>query len=194
MTRISMFTAVLGVACVACVGQPPTNDPTTPGANPNDPSTPGDPNDPGGDPTDPTGGGATPAAVLERISTTECDQAFTCKDSFPTQYGAFADYFGASATECYAINAEYWNAGAVEAGIQAGTITFDATAADACLAGAIEAPVCTTFWEQGPGVPDACWDAFAGTVAQGGACQIDFECAAELVCGQAGTCAANTGQ
>lgn len=191
MTRNTLFTALLGLALVACAGQPvggegPSDDPSTP----NDPSNPNDPNP--NDPNDP-GGGATASDVLDRIAKTECDQAFTCEASFPTEFGAFADIFGASVDECYPLNAEYWNADAVEAAISGGTITFDQAAADECMAGAITAAVCTTFWDEGPGIPDACWGAFAGTVANGGACTIDFECS-EGSCGQAGTCAAATGQ
>ncbi len=194
MTRTTLFTVVLGFALVACAGQPvggggPNNDDTD--TTPNDPNNPNDPMDPN-DPNDP-GGGVTASAVLDRIATTECDQAFTCMASFPTELGAFADIFGASVEECYPLNAEYWNADDVEAAIAGGTITFDQAAADECMAGAITAAVCTTFWDEGPGVPDACWGAFAGTVATGGACTLDFECA-EGSCGQAGTCAADTGQ
>lgn len=191
-----LSTILLGFSLAACAAQPPggsgpDGDPDNTNSDPANPGDPGDPGDP--DPGNPGGGGTTAAQVVERISKTECDQAHTCKASFPTEFGAFADVFGNTPAECYPLNAEYWDADAVEAGIAAGKITFDQAAADACMAGTIAAPVCTTFWNEGPGIPEACWDAFAGTVAAGGACAIDFECSGELSCGDAGTCAAETG-
>lgn len=124
--------------------------------------------------------------MLEKVGQVECDQAFTCKASFPTDVGVtFEQAFGADQSACYADAAAYYDAAAVEAGITADRIGFDATAAADCLAGlsSAAAPVCTTFWTEGPAFPDACYTVFTGKVASGGACTIDFECSGELLCG-----------
>ena len=135
----------------------------------------------------------TATQVIEKISNTECDQAFACKSTFPTGQGAtFDQVFGASTQACYTQNADYWNAPAVEAAITAGQIDFDETAATACMAGAVTQPACTAFWMQGPGVPAECWDAFTGKVAANGACETDFACSGDLYCGEQGTCIADT--
>jgi len=136
-------------------------------------------------------GTATAADVADMVSSVECEQAHECKANFPTDFGGtFAEVFGNSVDECYAINAEYWGVDGVEAAVAGGTIEFDQAAADECLAGQVAAPVCTMFFDTGPGVPDACWGALTGTVAAGGACQINLECADGGYCNQ-GTCAAD---
>lgn len=136
-------------------------------------------------------GGATAAEVADLVSSVECEQAHECKANFPTDFGGtFAEVFGNSVNECYSINAEYWGVDGVEAAVAGGTIELDQAAADECLAGQVAAPVCSMFFEQGPGVPDACWAALTGTVATGGACQINLECANGGYCNQ-GSCAAD---
>lgn len=125
--------------------------------------------------------------MIQKMSTVECDQAFTCKTSFPTDAGVtFDQAFGATASACYADAASYYNAPAVEAGITAGKIEFDATAAATCVTGlgAVAAPVCTAFWNAGPSFPDECYAVFTGKVAVNGACAVDFECSGELICGE----------
>ncbi len=135
----------------------------------------------------------TPTQVVMKISNTECDQAHACKASFPTGQGAtFDQVFGATVQACYTENADYWNAPAVEAGVTAGTIMFDQAAASECMSGTATAPACATFWMEGPGLPDACWSTFTGTVAAGGQCMTDFACSGDLYCGDAGTCIADT--
>jgi hypothetical protein len=134
-------------------------------------------------------GGAGPADVAAMISGVECEQAHQCKSSFPADSGAsFAEIYGNTVDECYPLNDQYWGVEAVEAAVAGGTIEFDQAAADECIEGSVSAPVCSTFFEQGPGVPEACWGAFAGTVANGGACEIDFECSAGYC--ESGTCTA----
>jgi hypothetical protein len=106
----------------------------------------------------------------------ECDQAFACKATFPTDQGVtFEQIFGATADACYMSAAEFYDAGSVEAAITGGTIAFDAAAASACLAG-ITAGDCATFWTAPPEFPAACNMVLQGKVADGGACKIDFEC------------------
>jgi len=131
--------------------------------------------------------------VIEKMGTVECDQAFACKTSFPTDWGVtFNEAFGATAAACYADATSYYNAPAVEAGITAGKIEFNATAAATCVTGlaAAAAPVCTAFWNEGPAFPDECWDVFVGKVAVGAACATDFECSGDLFCGETSVCEA----
>lgn len=135
-------------------------------------------------------GGATPSDVAALISGTECEQAHLCKASFPADFGAtFAEVYGASVDACLPLNDAFWGVDGIDAAVDGGTVTFDQAAADECMTGSISAPTCSTFFEQGPGVPDACWGVFTGTVAVGGACQIDFECSNGSYCGS-GTCTA----
>lgn len=121
------------------------------------------------------------------MGTVECDQFFACKATFPTDEGVtFDQVFGTTVNACYTDAAAYYNAAAVEAGITAGKIEFDATAAAACVSGlaAPAAPTCTTFWNEGPALPDSCFDVFTGKVAAGATCATDFECSGELICGE----------
>jgi hypothetical protein len=66
---------------------------------------------------------------------------------------------------------------AVESEITAGKIHFDATAAQACVTGLMFPASCTDFWTNGPTFPADCSNALVGTVADGGACVVDFDCA-----------------
>lgn len=135
--------------------------------------------------------GVTATELLDRIGTVECDQAFACKATFPTDQGAtFEEAFGATAQACYADAAQFYDAAGVEASIAAGKIKFDTSAANACLAGlqGIATPACATFWADGVAFPNACDNVFAGTVAQGGACANDLECAGDSICGDTNKC------
>jgi hypothetical protein len=127
------------------------------------------------------GGGSTDtsgvANFLHEMGKKYCDQAFTCKSSFPTDQGVtFDQAFGASAMACYADADMYNNATAVAAAITGGTITWNPTDAAACLAG-ITFPACAQFWTDGANEPAACATALVGKVADGAACVVDFECA-----------------
>jgi hypothetical protein len=105
-----------------------------------------------------------------------CDEAFMCKASFPADAGVtFDEAFGASAQACVADAANYDMPAQVEAQITAGTIRFNGADAAACVAG-IAFGTCQAFWDQGPTFPAACDTALVGTVADGGACIVDYEC------------------
>lgn len=170
---------VLFAACAADVD----DGGSTENPNPNTPGPGDDPNDPNDPPT--PGGSMTAAEFLTAIGNKDCDDAFTCKASFPTDEGVtFDEVFGASATACYGDAAQYYNATAVQAAITAGKIVFDGTAAKACV-DSFAAPTCSTYWTQGPDLADACGTAMVGKVATGGACAVDFECAGENWCDDA---------
>lgn len=182
------YAAVLFVSLIAaCVGQPPDDGGGgggngTGGGN-------GDGTGGGNGSGDGTGSGSgsgggntgsiTATQFLSQIATKFCDQAFMCQATFPTDAGVtFAEAFGASAQECVSDSAAYDMPTVVEQQITAGKIKFDGVAAAACVAG-LMFPACTTFWTDGPSAPAACATAMQGTVADGGACLVDYECTSE---------------
>lgn len=180
------FTIVLVsvFATAACVGAPPPG-----GDNGDDNTGGGDGGGGGGGSGDGTGsgsgtgtgggggGGMTASTFLDEMNKKFCDQSFTCKASFPSDWGiTFDQAFGASASECYAQAAQDVPAAQVEAQIAAGKITFNAADAAACVAG-VTFGTCTEFWQQGPQLPAACDTALVGTVADGGACVTHIDCA-----------------
>ena len=178
------FAAVLFVSLIAaCVGQPP--DDGGGGGN-------------GGGGGDGTGGGGgggggggsgsgsgsgggntgsiSATQFLSQLATKFCDGAFMCKANFPTDAGVtFAEAFGSSTSECVSMAAAYDMPSVVEQQITAGKIKFDGAAAAACVAG-FSFPACNTFWTAGPNAPAACETAMQGTVADGAACLVDYEC------------------
>lgn len=122
------------------------------------------------------GGSITATNFLAQMAQKFCDEAFTCKASFPTDAGVtFDDAFGASVQACVADSATYDMPAQVEAQITAGKIKYNGADAAACVAG-ITFPACTEFWANGPMFPAACATAMVGTVADGGACVVAYEC------------------
>ena len=128
-------------------------------------------------------GGMTATQFLTQMEMKYCDEAFTCQASFPTNQGVtFADAFGASASVCYSDGAAYDMPASVETEITAGKIHYDAAAAASCVSG-ITFGACTDFWANGGTYPAACNTALVGTVADGGACVVDYDCSsAQSVC------------
>lgn len=122
------------------------------------------------------GGGITATAFLAGMAQKFCDEAFTCKSSFPTDEGVtFDQAFGASAAACVTDAETYDMPAQVEAQITAGKIQFNGTDAATCVNG-ITFGTCATFWSTGPDMPAACDTAMVGTVADGQACVVDYEC------------------
>ena len=119
----------------------------------------------------------TATQFLTQMDQKDCTEAFTCQASFPTTTGStFADAYGTSEQACEADAAMYEMASQVEAEITAGKIHFDGNAAAQCVAG-ITYGTCADYWANGPTVPAACDTAMVGTVADGGACVVDYDCA-----------------
>jgi len=142
------------------------------------------------------GGGMTATQYLTQLDQKFCDEAFACQASFtPQQTGeTFADDFGASASECVSDGVAYDMPDVVESEITAGKIHFDPAAAAACVAGIAYAS-CTTFWADSDTYPASCDTALVGTVADGGACVVDYDCSnLDSICDPtAHTCGADTG-
>ncbi len=121
----------------------------------------------------------TATQFLTQMEMKLCDEAFTCQASFPASQGVtFADEFGASASECYADGAAYDMPAQVESEITAGKIHYDAAAAASCVSG-ISFGACTDFWANGGTYPAACATALVGTIADGGACVVDYDCSGQ---------------
>lgn len=122
------------------------------------------------------GGGLTATAFLSQIAQKFCDEAFMCKSTFPTDAGVtFDQAFGASASACVSDAAAADMPAIVEQQITAGTIKYNAADAATCVSG-LTFPACTTFWTAGPTAPPACSTAIVGTIADGQACLVDYEC------------------
>ena len=188
--RLAMILLASASALAGCVGAAPDDSgngtPSGPADNGNDNGDDGTP-DPGG-PVDPG-----LAALLTAMGHSDCDDAFACKASFPSDAGGtFADAFGASATACYADSAGYYDPSTIQAQITAGKIMFNSSAAAMCVSGLAAAapPICSTYWTMGPSQPAGCATALVGTVASGGACVTDFECTGELYCDDTSKCTA----
>ncbi len=116
------------------------------------------------------------ANFLHEIGKKYCDQAFTCKASFPTDAGVtFDQAFGTSAMQCYTDSDAANDTPTIVAQINGGTITWNQADATACLAG-LTFPACAQFWQQGGNEPAACGTALVGHVADGGACVSSYEC------------------
>jgi hypothetical protein len=179
--RLCMMSVLVGCAGVGGDAPGPGS-----GSNPG----PGSGSDPGGGPP------ISATEFVQQVGKHDCDDAFTCKASFPAMAGeTFEMDFGATQSACYAMAAMADDPAKVEAAITAGKIKFDGQAAADCIAG-IPAPTCSTYWTDGPDWPAACDTAMVGTVADGAACDIDFECATVTSYCDPTTmkCTADTGQ
>jgi hypothetical protein len=164
------------VAVAGCVGEAP--DPVGGGNGNGNGGGGGDGSGGGGDDS---GDGGDPSSMtatkfLDEVGRKFCDQAFSCKSSFPTDEGiTFQEAFGATQQQCYADSLEWNEPQKVEQQIAAGKIKWSAADAAACLSG-ISFGSCSQFWNEGPNMPAACDTALVGTVADGGACVTHLEC------------------
>lgn len=175
--RIVSLVLVLATACVN--GDPPDRDDPDPTPMP----------DPTPDPMPPNNS-ISATEFLTALDHKDCDDAFACKATFVAEPDwAFDDLFGTSAAECYGFGTP--SHAKVEASIVAGRVKYDGVKAKTCVANLPGAPVCATYWDQGPAYPAACDDVIAGTVATGGACTTGWDCASlDDYCGASQTCVA----
>lgn len=144
--------------------------------------------------SNPGGGSLSATDYLTQMDQKYCDEAFTCKASFPAMTGeTFADDFGDTAQDCYADAAAYEMASVVESEILAGKIHYDAAAAAACLSG-VAFGACSDFWSSGGTYPAACDTAMVGTAADGAACVVDYDCSnVQSICLTTHKCGADPG-
>lgn len=178
------------IVVAACAGtSPPPSSGNPPGGDPGNNGSNGS-----GSGSDPGGGGMTATQYITQIETKYCAEAFTCMSSFPTSTGdTFADEFGASAQACETDSATYEMPAMVESEITAGKIHYDAAAAAQCVAGITAPAACSDFWTNGLDYPAACDTAMVGTIADGGACVVDFDCSNVQSYCASGKCTVDTG-
>jgi hypothetical protein len=110
-----------------------------------------------------------------------CTKAFECMASYPTGGTPFASQYGASVSECEMKNSALITAvvASYNASITAGRISYNGTDAQSCL-DATKGETCPQYWGTDTTFvePASCKTAFKGTVADGGTCTIDQDCAA----------------
>jgi hypothetical protein len=112
---------------------------------------------------------------FDEIAQIHCEQAFSCRTSYPTDRGAFEDTWGASVTDCEADLIAAWNPAQVETEIAKGRITYDGTAAVSCLEG-VAFSACPDYWNRGIEWAESCYHVVVGTVQVGGACENNYSC------------------
>jgi hypothetical protein len=171
MSRCVLTVAVLVAACGVEIGEPPeiaSEDGKGDGAG-------------GGSGGGSNGSGGsmalTATGFLTRIATQFCDESFRCKANYPDGPTVFAQNFGATTAECYAVAIAFYAPLAVEQSITAGRVIFNPGTAKACLDGIVYQQNCSIYWQsQQPTFPSSCNTALLGTVASGGTCTNDFDC------------------
>src|SRR5262249_16310816 len=89
---------------------------------------------------------------------------------------------GNDQTECYGILDDFYQGATVQSEVSKGKITYDATAAEACLTGIVYGS-CQSFWANGPTFPDSGNQALVGPPQNGRAARVDFDGAGNNVCG-----------
>jgi hypothetical protein len=172
MIRRALVLATIVAACGVELGEPPTVASDEDGKGDGM----GGGNGSGG------GSGNQPMALtatgfLTKIATQYCDESFRCKASYPEGTMAFDEDFGTTTATCYAGAIAFYTPQLVEQSITAGRVTFNPGSAQLCLDGIVYQQSCAQFWQTDPVFPSACNTALLGTVAKGGACTNDFECA-----------------
>lgn len=138
------------------------------------------------------GGDPTVQEVLDESINTQCSKAWECMATFPSGQGVtFEQLFSTSESACVTnfqtlIDEDQSK---FEASVAAGRIIYNPDDAQICL-DAMAALTCGQFWGTEPvQEPAACDSAFQGTVADGGMCTIDEDCAVDgSECGTTNTC------
>ncbi len=121
-----------------------------------------------------SGGGNVPLSEIpSKLATALCDVVSTC----------LGDYYTLllSGQDCVTLNQrqiEQGDVSVVQSAIDAGTVTYHGDKVAACIA-AIEAKGCDLFSSR---LPSECGAVFEGTVAEGGDCTINEECAGDNIC------------
>ncbi|MBL8626046.1 MAG: hypothetical protein JNK64_32320 [Myxococcales bacterium] len=118
-----------------------------------------------------------------------CEKAFDCMASYDASMNndtPFAQAYGTSVSDCVSqttelimafLGADYF--AKLDASVAAGRVTYDAGDAQACL-DASSGQTCDQFFGQNGAVytpPAVCDTALRGTVATGGTCTIENDCA-----------------
>jgi len=127
-----------------------------------------------------SGGGSqqttmTLSKYFDEIAAVHCEQAFSCRDAYPADRGAFETTWGATVPECEASLIRGWNPAQVETEVAKGRIIYDGSAAVSCLQGVTFA-ACPDYWNRGIEWAESCYHVIVGTVQVGGACDNNYSC------------------
>ncbi len=138
---------------------------------------------PPGTPTPDASTALSASIFIERLITLQCGAAFACQAQYPSDaHDSFAVVWGADLDDCLATDRDYTARGEIESAVTAGTITFDAERAAACLAAPGIPTTCSALFADTYDWADSCYAALRGHVADGGACTSDWECARGSTC------------
>ena len=130
----------------------------------------------------------TSSTFMERLITQECSIAFACRAQYPEgSHPAFDAAWGTDPSDCLATDRDYLARNKIAAAIIGGTIIWDPTSAEACLAAPGIPSTCSVLFADNYDWADSCYTALLGLVADGGACTTDWECARHSTCRNA-TC------
>lgn len=146
-----------------------------PGSGPG-PSGPADDPNAGGSGSGGASSSLTPAEYITQLAMTQCGQLFQCRPTFPGPPEDFATYYGDMQSDCQALALDALEPAVLEGEVDKQRIVFDGAAAASCITG-FGQPECTTFWTHDWLWAEPCYHVFSGTVPDGGACVIDFDCA-----------------
>lgn len=142
----------------------------------------------GGESTSDASVALTSSVFIERLITQECAAAFACKAQYPEgSHPSFDTAWGTDPNECLVTDRDYLARNKIATAIVAGTITFDPTSAEACLAAPGIPSSCSVLFADTFDWADSCYAALLGHVADGGACTTDWECVRGSSCRSA-TC------
>jgi hypothetical protein len=117
----------------------------------------------------------TPTRYLEEIAKIQCEQAYSCRDTYPFDDASFQRIWNTSVAACTTSVLASWNTGSIETEIAKGQIEFDGTAAVACLSG-VAFGSCTEHWQRGIQWAEACYHVLVGSVPAGGSCESSYAC------------------
>ncbi len=168
MKRLVGIVMLVG-ACVADVGDPtPPSNPIPPGQGAGS-----------GEEEDEQSGSQTEitaTAYLTEIAMIQCEQAFSCRATYPNDAATFDASYKTSIQACVANLQEAWGSNRIEMEIAKGRIVFDGTAAVSCLGG-VAFGSCDTHWTSGIQWAPSCYSVMNGNVQVGGNCESLYSCA-----------------
>jgi hypothetical protein len=169
MVRLVGILMLVG-GCVADVGDPaPPSNPIPPG---------GGQQGQGSDEDNGESGSQSEVSAtdyLTEIAMIQCEQAFSCRATYPNDAAAFEASWKTSVAACVANLQIAWGSNQIETEIAKGRIDFDGTAAVSCLGG-VAFGSCDTHWTSGIQWAPSCYSVMNGNVQVGGNCDSLYSC------------------
>ncbi len=173
--------------CGAQLGEPPSPVSAMPGKGDGPGPAPGPGSSGGGGGS----GSATPITAtryLDGLASLDCNEAFMCQSSFPTDLGyEFSDVYSTSVQACNDLLITDWKPATTEDEIAQNRLGFDGVAAAECLP-MITFGDCVDFFHSGPHWAAPCYQMFTPKVMKGGACALDASCTTGTCDPTTGTC------